>query len=317
MAKSRTPLAVWLRRLVQLSCFGLFTWLLIETAYHPINRVGGHVTLFFDLDPLVVLSVWIATHVLAASFWLAGATLLGTLLFGRFFCGWVCPFGAVHTLFSNLRSGKAKAKLAAGGYSPWQRAKYLALVFCLAGALVGVNVTGWLDPFSFLYRSMATAVHPVANLMTQGVFTWLYQANPGVGPVRATAVSEPIYQVLRRTVLPVNQPYFQGGLLIGILFALVAGLNAYRARLWCRYVCPLGGLLGVAGKNPLVRVTREAGLCNDCRACRIDCHGGANPDGDWRPTECLYCWNCVQACPTKGIRIGFALPAPRVREPRP
>jgi polyferredoxin len=310
-------MAVWLRRLVQALCFGIFVWLFLEAAYHPINRVGGRVTLFFDLDPLVMLSVWIATHVPPATLWLAGATLMGTVLVGRFFCGWICPFGAVHTLFSNLRPGKAKARLVASGYSAWQRAKYLVLVVCLAGAVVGVNTTGWLDPLSFLYRSMATAVYPVASLVTQDAFTWLYQADPGIGPVRVKVVSEPVYQALRRHALPVNQPYFLGALLIASLFAFVAALNAYRARFWCRYVCPLGGLLGLAGKNPLVRVRRDPAVCNDCQVCRIDCHGGANPDGDWRPTECLYCWNCVQACPTKGIRITFALPASRSPEPRP
>jgi polyferredoxin len=143
---------------------------------------------------------------------------------------------------------------------------------------------------------------------TLGVFTWLYTANPGVGAARVTVVSEPVYQVLRHYFLPVEQPHYVGGFVIGGLFVGLVALNLYRERFWCRYVCPLGGLLGVIGKNPLVRVTRDPERCNDCRLCRSECHGGADPDGDWRPSECLYCWNCEQACPTKGIRIRFALP---------
>jgi polyferredoxin len=308
MAQRKAPLAVWLRRLTQLSFFVLFIWLFLETVYHPINRAGRYVTFFFDTDPLVLLTVWLSAHTVPATLLLSLVTAGGTLLFGRFFCGWVCPLGALHTFFSSLRGGKAKDLLQVGGYSKWQRSKYYALVVCAAGALAGLNVVGWLDPFSLLYRSLATAVYPAASASTQALFTWLYQSNPGIGPARVAVVSEPVYQVLRHHFLPVEQPHYLGGFLIGALFLGTIALNFYRERFWCRYLCPLGALLGVIGKNPLVRVTRDPEACNDCRFCRVDCHGGANPDSDWRPSECLYCWNCEMACPTKGIHIRFALP---------
>jgi polyferredoxin len=316
MAQRRTSLAVWLRRLAQLAFFAFFFWLFLETVYHPINRAGRHVTFFFDLDPLVLVTVWVATHTVSASLLLSLVTVAGTVLFGRFFCGWVCPLGAVHTLFSAFRRGKAKDKLQVGGYSTWQRTKYLALAVFLGSALFGLNLVGWLDPFSLLYRSLATAVYPATSSATTSVSTWLLNANPGIGPARVTAVSEPVYEVLRRHFLPVAQPYYLGGFAIGALFVGLVALNLYRERFWCRYLCPLGALLGVLGKNPLVRVTRDPETCNDCRFCRVDCHCGANPDSDWRPTECLYCWNCVEACPSKGIRIRFALPQ-AAQEKRP
>jgi polyferredoxin len=316
MASSpRTPLSIWLRRATQLAFFAVFVWLFLETAFHPINRAGRGVTFFFDIDPLILLSVWFSAFAVPAALLLSLVTVAVTLFFGRLFCGWICPFGAVHTFFAAFRSGKAKQKLLVGGYSRWQRAKYLALAVFLGAALLGTNAVGWLDPFSFLYRSFATAIYPATNLALQDSFKWLYDANPGVGPVRVTAVSEPVYDVLRRHVLPQEKPFFVGGLLIGVLFVLVAALNLVRERFWCRYICPLGALLGIVGKNPLLRVTRAAESCNECRLCRADCHGGANPDSDWRPTECLYCWNCVRACPSQAIHMRLTLPQhPEPRE---
>jgi polyferredoxin len=302
----RAPFSVWLRRLSQLVFFAVFVWLFLETTYHPINTTGGRVTFFFDLDPLILFTVWVSAHVVPAALFLSLVTLVVTLLFGRLFCGWFCPFGALHTFFSCFRSGKAKQKLAVGGYSPWQRVKYLALTVFVAGGALGLNAVGWIDPFSFLFRSMATVLYPVFALVVPPAFDWLHDTNP----LGLRAVSEPIYQTLRRHALPVEQPHYVGAFVIGALFVGVVALNLYRERFWCRYVCPLGALLGVVGKNPLLRVTRNEATCTDCRFCRVDCHGGANPDGDWRPAECLYCWNCVQACPTKGIRIRLALPHP-------
>ena len=126
--KTRTTTLVWLRRAVQTAFLLLFLYLFLETVYHPINRVGGGVKLFFQLDPLVMLTDWLASHALAAGMLLSLATLGVTFLFGRWFCGWICPFGTVHHLFSSLRGGTVKARLDTGGYGRWHKAKYYVLV---------------------------------------------------------------------------------------------------------------------------------------------------------------------------------------------
>jgi len=66
----------------------------------------------------------------------------------------------VHHLFSSLRGGTVKTRLDTGGYGRWHKVKYYVLVVFLAGALLGVNVVGWLDPISFFFRGMAVAVYP-------------------------------------------------------------------------------------------------------------------------------------------------------------
>ncbi len=309
--KKRTSPVVWLRYAVQAFFLLFFLYLFMQTTYHPIDEVGGPVTFFFEIDPLVLIATWLANHAAPAILLLSLITLAVTFFFGRWFCGWVCPFGVLHNLFTSFRKKRLLTRIQSATFSPWQRGKYYILIAFLVGALLGVSAVGWLDPFSFFYRSLATAVYPAVNWGFQALFTWLYETDPGIGSMRVTAISEPIYDVLRANFLTIDPPpHFHWSLLIGFLFILVVGLNLIRARFWCRYICPLGALLGLVGKNPIVRIHKDTELCNDCRLCVTDCQGGAEPNvtGGWKPSECFYCWNCKSACPHDAISIRFESP---------
>ena len=308
--ETKTSRVVWLRRIVQTGFLILFFCLFLQTAYHPINRVGGRVTLFFEFDPLAMLVVWLASHALVAAMLLSLVTLGVTLVFGRWFCGWICPFGTLHHFFTVLRGGRVKAKIEAGGYSRWQNAKYYVLVFFVACALIGSNAVGWLDPFSFFYRSLTTSVYPAIQWGIATLFGWIYDVNPGVGSVRLTAVTEPVYAALREYFLALEQPRYFGGMLIGVLFGVVVALNFFRARFWCRYVCPLGALLGAVGARPVVRFKNDPDQCNNCGLCLADCQGGASPNNPqgWNASECFFCFNCKSDCPSAAISVGFSRP---------
>ena len=310
MSRNKTTWQVWLRRISQCVFLLLFLYLFLETVYHPVNQAGRGVDLFFQFDPLVLLSSWLASHQVVAALLLSLITLIVTLLAGRWFCGWICPFGTFHNLFTALRSVRGKIKIETSAYSHWQTSKYYVLAALLVASALGLNLTGWLDPFSFLYRSLATVVYPMINDATVWLFGAIYQADPGIGRLKLTAVTEPVYEVLRRHFLATTQPHFCGTFLIGLLFFTALFLNLHRSRFWCRYICPLCGLLGIVGKNPLVQIKQDPATCNNCRACVADCQGGANPDitDGWRPSECYYCWNCHSACPHHAITFTVRVP---------
>jgi polyferredoxin len=310
MAHGKVTWQVWIRRFCQSGFLLLFLYIFLQAEYRPVNETGHFVKLFFQMDPLILISSWLSSHQVLSGLLFSLFTLGATVLIGRWFCGWICPFGALHNLFTSLRNQKAKAKLAVDGYSKGQKAKYYILVAILVGAVLGINLAGWLDPFSFFYRSMAVVVNPAVNDGVGSFFGLIYQADPGIGTHKVATISEPIYDFLRHHVLATTQPYFYGSVLIALLFLAVVFLNLYRARFWCRYICPLGALLGVAGKNPLVQIKRNEEACNNCRLCVIDCQGGADPDvkDGWKPSECFYCWNCQSSCPHNVISFGFHVP---------
>ena len=317
MARSTRKVSaiVWLRRCIQTLCLLLFFYLFLQTAYHPINRTGGPVALFFELDPLVLAATWLAGAPVPLTLLFSLGTLGVSIFFGRWFCGWVCPLGTLHQMMTHVRGGSTASRLNRAVYSPRQRWKYLVLIGLLAGTLTGLNLIGWVDPFSLLYRSLATAIFPAFNLGSHALFAWLYESDPGLGRVRVTRVSEPVYEVLRRYLLVEGRPQYYWGILIGLVFGGILVLNLWRHRFWCRYICPLGALLGLAGKNPLLRLKKDQEACNDCRLCVAVCPAGANPDGPsdrsdaWKPAECFFCWNCESVCPKQAISFEFAVPS--------
>ncbi len=317
MAKGtrKVRIIIWLRRFVQALFLLLFLYLFLQTAYHPIDRTGGPVTFFFELDPLILVAAWLAGVAVPVALLLSLVTLGFTVLFGRWFCGWICPLGTLHQMMTQLRGGSLASRLKRAVYSPHQKWKYLILFGLLAGTLMGLNLIGWVDPFSLLYRSLATAVYPAFNSGSHALFSWLYQSDPGIGNVKVTKVSEPVYEVLRSFLLVEGRPKYYWGILIGVIFGGILALNLWRNRFWCRYVCPLGALLGLAGKNPLLRLKKDNDACNDCRACVAACPAGANLDSSsdrsdaWKPAECIFCWKCEAVCPKQAISFEFAIPS--------
>ena len=88
-----------------------------------------------------------------------GLLILGiTLLFGRVFCNWVCPYGTLHQFVSwvfNIRKHPDRWK--SNQYLPIYTLKYVILTVFLIMASMGALQIGLLDPICLMYRSVATA----------------------------------------------------------------------------------------------------------------------------------------------------------------
>jgi len=77
-----------------------------------------------------------------------------TILFGRVFCGFICPLGTLHHLVSYSRPKLKGGRLvAANRIKDSRKIKYFILVLLLVSAFFGVNFSGVMDPMSFFFRS--------------------------------------------------------------------------------------------------------------------------------------------------------------------
>jgi ferredoxin len=222
------------RRVVQGLFLALFLIVLIRTTLIGEDDTAPLATFFLDIDPLAFLATWIAS----------GSVLPG--------------------MFLALIKRPPAHLIRTGTWNQWQKSKYLLLIGLLAAALTGLHLAGIFDPISLLYRTVATSIYPALVWASHQLFTWLYFADPGIGPVRVTLISEPIYSFLRAWVLTPQPVAYVGGVLIGAFFI---------------------------------------GQCEQCNMCVAYCPGACDPHlaGRWKKEECYFCFTCREQCPDGAI----------------
>jgi MauM/NapG family ferredoxin protein len=278
----------------------LFFILFILTAYKGRDEIAYPVRVFLHFDPLILITTFLSSYVVPAALLLSLITIAFTLVFGRVFCGWVCPLGTLNDCMSRLTPQKRR-KEHLGDRA--RRLKYYIFVFVLVSSLFTLQIAGLADPISLLIRSLAVAAEPAMNLMVHTVFNLLYRAQIPV----VTAISEAVYGLLKQYVLAFRQPFFYQGIFIGSIFAAILLANLFRRRLWCTSLCPLGALLGLITQiSPLKRTVGRG--CTSCNLCVQECRTGAAADlkGEWKKAECVLCGECQEDCPVEAVRFGFA-----------
>ena len=78
----------------QILCLLAFLWLFLQTEYRGSDTLRYPVSLLFRIDPLAALADALAPGAFGwLLLWPALLLLALTALFGRFFCGWICPPG--------------------------------------------------------------------------------------------------------------------------------------------------------------------------------------------------------------------------------
>jgi polyferredoxin len=292
--------------------FLLFLFLLLRTEFRgSLSGSAGEIRLpypvglFFRLDPLVALTNALASHALYQGLLLSLLVLIPTMFLGRFFCGWVCPLGSIHHFFSSWKSERKRGKqlLESNRYKRWQTTKYYLLLAALVAALLGSGVVGWLDPFSFLVRSLGLSILPATNYGLQAFLRGL-ELNR-FGAIRL--VGGILHFILGTLLLNFKQPYFRQGVWLGVLFIFIVTLNFRITRFWCRALCPLGALLGIVSRWSVLGLVKSPEHCNDCNRCLLRCQGGDDPIGGvpWHQAECHLCLNCVDECPEHGLEFKF------------
>ncbi|MBI2423995.1 MAG: 4Fe-4S dicluster domain-containing protein [Candidatus Hydrogenedentes bacterium] len=256
------------------------------------TRLGGYpVSRILEMDPLVMISTMLSTGYVYRHLGWGILIIAVTLLFGRVFCNWICPYGTLHQFVGWVfNTRKPKERIESNAYKNLYILKYAILTVFLLMAFMGALQIGLLDPICLMYRTFATVVAPAvdmgldtATLTANGLSLepkWLQDIKfgPGVGP-----------------------RIFVGSFWVGLMIFALVGANVILPRFFCRVLCPLGALLGVLSRFSVFRINRDVHKCTDCNLCLTRCEGAADPQSQVRVSECFSCMNCIDDCPEDAL----------------
>ncbi|GIL70179.1 hypothetical protein Vretifemale_1031, partial [Volvox reticuliferus] len=115
-----------------------------------------------------------------------------------------------------------------------------------------------------------------------------------------------------------------GWLLLLITAGAVVCSVLFERRLWCRYLCPIGGMNGMLAKLSVTEVRARQGVCSgECSTYHCYKGGCATPPDGLESTGCpLYshpahltdnrnctnCMECLKACPNGSVEFRLRLP---------
>ena len=324
------------RRICQVFFLILFLWFCLAATLGDrwFQLRGWPVNWIIQLDPLVGLGTLLTTRTLYAGLVWGLATVVLTILLGRFFCSWLCPFGTIHHFVGYLarRKRTIKAKMALNRYHPAQSIKYWILVFLLIMAATSLAVDALrlprTTPVGFtivlilgLIALIVLAIRQVklnaqktilAVFIVGGIWVlasflfhgdWRPSASLQIGlldpiPLVYRSINLILLPLIDHTTLPASSSprLYAGTWLIASIFVAAILLNLIRPRFYCRFVCPLGALLGVLGRFAIWRIGKSREECTDCHLCEKNCEGACQPTRRIRTAECVLCLNCIDDC---------------------
>lgn len=221
--------------------------------------------------PIGALQAVLGSWKYRMSFYVVGFLLFLGALFGRFACGFLCPFGLLQELLHKIPvPGKCKNL---PGHRHLIKLKYIVLAsFVVALPLLAVDIAGqgqpwfckWLCPSGTVSGWLQMLIEPELRSQANLLFGWK-----------------------------------------SLLCAAILLLSAFVQRPFCKYLCPLGAAYGMVQKYALLRVRCNDGSCMHCGKCQNACPMGVDPSTAPGSAECIQCRACIDICPTKALKIGL------------
>ena len=249
-----------------------------------------------------------------------GMVAFAAIIAGRFFCGWLCPFGLYQDVLTRIRKAtrirhlrfSEKTNTAIGQSRYIIIAVFLILSVIFASyAIFGTqivpgtrpggpegteagNVGALNEPFC-----LVCPMRPLCILILAGIgsMKWSYITQIAYGPLWISG-------------------YYVTSLNLAVLIAVTAVALVFR-RFWCR-ICPLGALTALFSsftpfkQIALTKLSKNEEKCTKCGVCKRVCPTGATDvydkkGGDVTESRCMLCARCVELCPYEdALELKFA-----------
>lgn len=204
------------------------------------------------------------------SFYVVGILLAFGVLFGRFICGFLCPFGLFQELLNKIPTPKFHLP------KPLRYVKYVILVvFVLILPVFVTNFMGIGKP------AFCEFICPAGTL-------------EGGIPLLST------HPELQQTIGSIF------ALKMTMLVMILTG-SVFIYRFFCKMICPLGAIYGLLNKISFYHLKIDEKSCTHCGKCSTLCRMDIDPCKTPDSPECIRCGRCAAGCPFGAIHLGFGL----------
>ncbi|PVX23357.1 MAG: hypothetical protein CW691_10825 [Candidatus Bathyarchaeum sp.] len=247
-------------------------------------------------------SVYLATGIQRLAI-ATGLLVVFSLIFGRFLCGWVCPFGLYMDLLTRLRKTLRIRHwtLSERTNEMLRQARYLIIaVFLILSVILGMRAIAGIELIS----------ESELGRYLEIPFCQVCPAKPLFVLVQSGLGYMDINYALSRTVGDLALTGWYLTSINIVILGVVTGGSFMIRRLWCR-ICPLGGLIAIFSRfGPfkrlsLIKLTKVEEKCTKCGICKRVCPPQVTEvyeekGGDVTVSDCILCFRCVEMCPYEG-----------------
>ena len=216
---------------------------------------------------------------------LAGLLVLSFLL-GRVYCSFICPLGILQDVLIRLTRRLKRRPFAPRAAHPIVQGLFVSIFLLLTVLGFSASLASLIDPYGAFGRFLAHLVLPLRDALVNFLADRL--------GVEGSVV------LFKREVFLAGAGVL--GVVISSLLALTA-LVAWRGRVFCTTVCPVGAFLGWLARISPFRLAVDTSACVKCGRCTPVCKTGCldGKTGTLDNERCVRCFNCVSACPKGAI----------------
>jgi ferredoxin-type protein NapH len=235
-----------------------------------------------------------------------GIIIVLSILFGRVFCGWICPFGLYLDIITRLRKavGIKHRNFSSKFNERFHQLSYVILaviiilcVFFASQAIAGTQLVSGTEKGGFVYTYFSAPFCQVCPMKPLCILT-----------ETAVGVLKPEWTFGTTTGDFYQLGYYVTSLNLTILIIVTIAAFFFR-RSWCR-ICPLGGLIALFNRFPPfkwisgVHLHKTKEKCDSCGVCKRVCPTQVTEvfdykNGDVATSQCIMCLRCVEMCPNK------------------
>ncbi len=277
------------RPVIQFLSLLAFLFLLTSAIYSGIDLVAPD--LYLRMDPVLVFGSALCGRIFIFTFIPSLIVIFITIMFGRIFCGYICPMGITidcSDRILNLKKKKGK------GRENLYRLKYFMLFFIIGAGILGVSAVFVGSPLSLITRFYALLVYPVLSLLSR----------IGLSLIQPIAEHFEIYGLMYADI---SAPRYSTLFFVLFFFTGIFAAGKINSRFWCRYLCPSGAILALFSRKALVKrfVSDACTKCGKCvRACPMGAIEKESPENT-AFAECIGCLTCLNVCPEKAVSFNF------------